>query len=295
MHQLRDLYGPVSRALSGHDTPLGRRHNRQARGARKSDPWRAEVLVIPQSTLRHLFKAEPELENILLQIALEETQSQLQTSENSRRLTEIVCLDNLTVEARPHLNEIAKIIAGSHVGYGPAQDDSLGPFSALHRYIATTGLMKSRTLKNRIPGFIVPKEFNPSGDATDYFYHSFNKPASQSKCYPPTKTSRVLEAIAQGLSRFQSAVNVPELQLQFVASEKQPKAAIAIHPVAGNEQINRDFAEQLKLAESVFGLDKSMALGDPRTGFLGRFVRVSRPQFAQSSKAGQNRLLPKKV
>lgn len=240
-----------------------------------ADPWRVEVLVVPENTLRQLFSVDPELETVLMRMVLHETECQLQVSENSRGLMEMIYADNPPAEARPHFKEIVEIVAGSRLGYGAAQDDLLGPFSALHGFIAATGLMKSRTLKNRFPAFIIPKEFSLTQDKPDYFYYSFSRPVSRFRCAPPVRTPRVMEAVAREMSRLRQTAKLPALDFQFVASEKQPKAAVAIRPFTGNGQVAQDFAEQLKFAESAFGLDKSTALGDPRSGFLGHFVRVS--------------------
>jgi hypothetical protein len=246
-------------------------------GAREDvlNQWRVEVLVIPRNTLKQLFSTNPQLTTILMQTGLHETERQLEVLENSRCLMETIYGDKLPVEACPHIKEIMEIIAGSRSGYVPVQDDSLGPFSALHAFIATTKLMKSRTLKNRFPAFIVPQKFSLIQEKPSYFYYSFSRPTSRFNCPPPARTSRVMEAIAQKISRLKNTVKLQKLDLQFITSEKQPKAVVPIHPFSRNQQLVRDFTEQLKCAETLFGLDKSTALGDPRSGFFGSFVRVS--------------------
>lgn len=237
--------------------------------------WRVEVLVVPRAVLQSLLNEDHALEVEMLKLALVESSARLRSALTAKHLTEVAYSAASTLEARPHLNEVLQIAANHRLGFGPASDDSLGPFSAIQKFIAASGLMKTRTLKNRIPAIIIPKTFTLSRRKADFVYYSLRRPTTQTMSPPPTRPSRVIIAVAQAMSRLKKTKINVGLFLTFFASEKQPKAVVPIHPVAANHLLNQDFAEQLKLGESKFGLDKSTALGDPRSGFLGHFVRIS--------------------
>jgi|SRR5579859_1686911 len=100
-------------------------------------------------------------------------------------------------------------------------------------------------------------------------------PSSHSPSMQPRQPSRVVKDIARGLNKLALAGIIPKMELVFFASKKLPKSGVYIEPVLENRRLNKDFSKQLKLAESVFGLDKQNALGESRSSFWSRFIRLS--------------------
>lgn len=238
-------------------------------------PWRLETMIIPGRVLQNLFREQPGFEAHLFSLLLAESESRYISESVSKRLI-LACSANLSVEARPHVNEILQIIAKQRLGYAPIESDSLGPFEAIQELIAKSRLMNTRTLRGRIPAILGPKKFCANGKP-DFCYYSIRRPSLQSRNTAPTRISPAINGIAISIRKLTASNACPEVNLEFFASEKQPRTEmrLSVRPVRGDGQLAFDFAKQLEFGERFFSLDRSTALGDPRTGFLGHFVRMS--------------------
>jgi hypothetical protein len=238
--------------------------------------WHLRLLVIPASTLRILIAKDHTLESELLRLGLIENFTNLKSALIRKQIAEVAYATARNNEARPHLNEILQIMHGQRPGFGPAQDDFLGPFSAIQKLVFSSGVMKTRTLRNRIAGIIIPKILRVNNSTPAFVYYSFRRPTSEIKIAPITRSSRATTMIANALSKFSE--NILGTSFTFFASEKQPNAAVPIYPVAGNDSLLMDFSEQIRYANHCSGT-QNLALGDPRSGFLRHFIRISiRPE-----------------
>lgn len=236
-------------------------------------PWQVEALIIPQDVLRDIFKQRPEIENFLLRLALAEKQKHFQAAAQTRHIAEIVYSSNLTVEAKAHFSELLQIITGNRLGVAPVSDDILGPFTAVQKFLANSGIMSSPTLQNRIPCILIPKPFHQSAQSPDFIYYSLHKPMTQLQQAPPIRPIRVMEALAAALNKLINNKAISKLAVEFFTSETQPKSSIHIQGVAGNERLLTDFAQQIDISKPK-GMQRELALGNPRSGFLKYLIRL---------------------